>query len=71
MEILVWIGTGLTALGFCGIVWTIFAVSRARRAGLDDAGLRARLGQILPWNLGALALSFLGLMMVVVGVILG
>lgn len=71
MEILVWIGAGLTSLGFAGIVWTIVAVSRARRAGLDDAGLRARLGQILPWNLGALALSFLGLMMVVVGVILG
>jgi hypothetical protein len=71
MEWLVWIGAGLTALGFAGIVWTIVAVARARRAGLDDAGLRARLGQILPWNLGALFVSCLGLMLVVVGVILG
>lgn len=71
MEILVWIGTGLTGLGFAGIVWTVVAVSRARRAGMDDAALRARLGEVLPWNLGALALSFLGLMLVVVGVILG
>jgi len=71
MEILVWIGAGLTVIGFGGIVWTIVAVSRARRAGMEDAALRARLGQILPWNIGALLLSCLGLMAVVVGVILG
>lgn len=71
MEILVWIGAGLTVIGFGGIVWTIIAVSRARRAGMEDAALRARLGQILPWNIGALLLSCLGLMAVVVGVILG
>lgn len=71
MEILVWIGAALTVAGFAGIVWTIVAVSRARKAGLDDAGLRARLGQILPWNIGAFMLSCLGLMAVVVGVMLG
>jgi hypothetical protein len=71
MEILVWCGAVLTLAGFAGIVWTIVAVTRARRAGLEDAALRARLGQILPWNIGALFLSCLGLMAVVVGVILG
>ncbi len=71
MELLVWLGAALTLTGFAGIVWTIVAVARARRAGLDDAALRARLGQILPWNVGALLLSFLGLMLVIVGVILG
>lgn len=70
MATLVWIGAAITILGFCGIVWTIFAVRKSRAAGLDDGALRARLGQILPVNLGALALSMLGLMMVVVGVIL-
>jgi hypothetical protein len=43
---------------------------RARRAGLEDAGLRAAMQKALVWNLGALALSGLGLMMVVVGVLL-
>jgi hypothetical protein len=71
MELLVWLGAALTLAGFAGILWTIVAVSRARRAGLDDAALRTRLGQILPWNVGALLLSCLGLMLVVVGVILG
>jgi hypothetical protein len=71
MELLVWLGAALTLAGFAGILWTILAVSRARRAGLDDDALRTRLGQILPWNVGALLLSCLGLMLVVVGVILG
>ncbi len=71
MELLVWLGAALTLVGFAGILWTIVAVARARRAGLDDAALRTRLGQILPWNVGALLLSCLGLMLVVVGVILG
>lgn len=70
MEILVWIGAVVTLAGFAGIVWTIVAVSRARKAGLDDAALRARLNAVLPLNIGALFLSFLGLILVVVGVIL-
>jgi hypothetical protein len=71
MEILVWIGTLVTALGLAGVVWSLVSVARARRAGLDDDALRERMKRILPINLGAFFLSFLGLMMVVVGVILG
>ena len=70
MSTLVWIGAAMTVAGFAGIVWSIVLVARARRAGLDDAGLRARLQRILPLNMGALLLSFLGLAVVVVGVIL-
>ena len=70
MEVLVWIGAGITAAGCAGILWTVLAVTRARREGLDDAALRARLQRIMPMNVGALFLSLLGLVMVVVGVIL-
>lgn len=70
MEALVWIGVALTLLGFVGVVWTIVLVLRARRAGLDDAALRARLGKALPVNVGAFLLSMLGLVMVVVGIVL-
>ncbi len=70
METLVWFGAAITIVGFAGIVASIVAVTRARRAGLDDDALRARLNKVLPLNMGALLLSFLGLMMVVVGVIL-
>jgi hypothetical protein len=71
MTYLVWAGTAMTLAGFAGIIGTIVAVARARRAGLGDAALRARLGQILPWNLGAFLLSALGLMAVVTGILLG
>ena len=71
MDWLVWGGALVTLAGFAGIVYSIVAVVRARRAGLDDAALRARLNGILPVNIGALLLSMLGLMAVVVGVILG
>jgi hypothetical protein len=70
MDILIWIGAAVTALGFVGVVWSIVLVMRARRAGLDDAGLRQRLQTALPVNVGALLLSMLGLMLVVVGVLL-
>jgi hypothetical protein len=68
---LVWAGAVLTLAGFTGIIGTIVAVARARRAELDDAALRVRLGHILPWNLGALFLSCLGMVAMVTGVILG
>jgi hypothetical protein len=70
MAWVIWGGAAVTLAGFAGIVWSIVAVVRARRAGLDDAALRARLNSILPVNVGALLLSILGLMLVVVGVIL-
>jgi len=71
MDGLIWGGAAVTLAGFGGIVYSILLVVRARRAGLEDAALRARLQQVLPVNIGALLLSMLGLMAVVVGVILG
>ncbi len=70
MEALVWIGAVLTLLGFVGVIWSAALVVRARRAQLDDAGLRARMGRALPINVGAFMLSMLGLVLVVVGVVL-
>ncbi|EBA10615.1 hypothetical protein [Roseobacter sp. CCS2] len=71
MEIVVWIGAALSVMGLCGIVYSIVAVARAKRANLPDAELRARISKILPINLGALFVSMIGLMAVIVGVMLG
>lgn len=71
MDILIWIGAAITLLGVGGIVWSILAVIRARKSGLNDEDLRARLSRILPVNLGALFLSVIGLMCVIVGITLG
>ena len=71
MDMLIWIGTAVTLTGLAGLIYSMVAVARARRAGLDDEALRARLQSIIPVNLGALLLSVIGLMMVVVGIMLG
>ncbi|AOZ69858.1 hypothetical protein LPB142_11445 [Rhodobacter xanthinilyticus] len=71
MEMLIWIGAVVSLAGLGGIIWCILAIAKAKRAGLDDAGLRARLQRVVAINLGALFVSVIGLMMVVVGVLLG
>jgi len=71
MDLLVWIGAVISAIGLVGIIYSIVAVAMARKAGLADEELRARVSRILPINLGSLFLSVIGLMMVVVGVLLG
>ena len=70
MEALVWIGTALALAGFAGLIFSIVRVARARRAARSDAELRDSVRRALPLNLGALLLSMLGLMLVLVGVIL-
>lgn len=71
MEILIWAGAAVSLLGLAGLIWCIVKVWRARRAGLPDAEMRQVLQKIVPLNTGALFLSVIGLMMVVIGVMLG
>lgn len=70
MQILIWIGALVTLLGVAGLVWCVVSVARARRAGLDGASMKARLQKVVAMNMGALFLSVIGLMMVVVGILL-
>ena len=70
-EGIIWAGAALTLAGLAALIWCIVTVARARRAGLDDAALRARMRRVLVVNMGALAASTIGLMMVVLGIFLG
>ena len=67
-DLLIWLGAGLSLLGLVGLGWCIFKVSRAKRAGLDDESMRAVLRKVVPLNMGALFLSVIGLMMVMLGI---
>ncbi|MFT4962095.1 MAG: hypothetical protein ACI92Z_003191 [Paracoccaceae bacterium] len=69
-EIMIWVGAAVSMLGLAGLVWCIIRVARARRAGLTEDALRAEVQAVLPLNLGALFLSVIGLMFVIIGVIL-
>lgn len=67
---LIIIGATLSVIGLIGIIYSIVAVAKAKRANLEDAALRERLAKVLPINLGALLVSVIGLMCVIVGIVL-
>ena len=71
MEWMVWLGAAITLAGVAGLILSILRVRAARAGAADDAALRDSLRRVIPLNLGALLLSVLGLMMVVVGLLLG
>ena len=71
MGVLIWAGAVVSAIGLAGLIWCILKVARAKRAELSDEDMRATLQAVMPMNLGALFLSVLGLMMVIVGIMLG
>ncbi|NCM96097.1 MAG: hypothetical protein GW948_01935 [Rhodobacterales bacterium] len=71
MPFLIPIGAALSLAGVAGLIWCIVRAVQARRAGLADADLRARLQRLVAVNLGALGVSALGLMLVVIGILLG
>ncbi|MBI6628633.1 hypothetical protein [Pontibaca salina] len=70
-EIMIWAGAAISLIGLAGLIWSIMRVVRARREQLSDDELRSILQTVLPLNIGALFLSVIGLMLVVVGVMLG
>lgn len=71
IDTLIWIGGAISLLGVLGIFWCILRVTRVRRSGADDTAIRAEIQAVMPWNLGALFLSVIGLMLVVIGITLG
>lgn len=70
MELLIWSGAALTMVGVAALVWCILLAMKARKSGLPDDQIKAQLQRVVTINLAALAISGLGLMAVVVGVIL-
>lgn len=71
MQALIWAGAALTLLGVAGLVYCVLRALKVRRAGLSDDALRAELQRVVLINLGALGVSVLGLMLVVLGIFLG
>ena len=67
-QILIWGGAALAVAGMAIIIWLGLAVRAARNRG--EEALRARMAQILPWNMGALAIATLGLLCIIIGIVL-
>ncbi len=70
MQMMIWAGAALTVLGLIGLGYCILRAARAKRAGLDDAAMRAELQRVVVINLAAVGLSALGLAAVVTGILL-
>lgn len=70
MEILIWIGSILSLLGLLGLLWCIKTVLRAKKAAVSDEELRMSLQKVVPFNMAALFLSAIGLMLVILGIML-
>ncbi|AUQ50309.1 hypothetical protein [Phaeobacter inhibens] len=70
-EIMVWAGAAISVAGLIGLMWSVVRVMQAKRQKLDDDALRAVVQKVLPYNLGALFLSVIGLMLVMLGLTLG
>ena len=71
MQTLVWEGALVSLIGVAGLVYCVLRALRVRRSGLPDEAMRAELQQVVFINMGALAVSAIGLMLVVLGIFLG
>ena len=71
MAAMIWIGALLAGLGVLALLYCIVVAARARRQGLEGAAMEVKLRRLVALNLGALALSGLGLMVLIVGIVLG
>lgn len=70
MAWLIWSGAALTLVGVFGLLYCILVAVRAKKAGLSDEAMRATLQRVVVWNMAALAISGVGLMCVVLGVMI-
>ena len=70
MDWLIWIGAAVSLGGIAGLLRCIQLALRVRKSGMDSTAMRARLQQIVTFNLAALGVSALGLMLVVTGILL-
>ncbi|OSP54933.1 hypothetical protein [Pseudoruegeria sp. SK021] len=71
MDVLIWIGAAISLAGLGGVIACIVIATRAKKAGLGDEALRAKLKSVVALNLAALMVSALGLMCVILGITLG
>ena len=68
MDMLIWAGACVSLLGLMGVVYCIIRVARARKAQLSEDEMKAVMQKVLPLNMGALFVSVIGLMMVILGI---
>lgn len=70
MDWLIWPGAIVAVVGVFGLAYCVRTAIKIRAENLDEAQMKARLQGLVALNMGALAISSIGLMMVVIGILL-
>ena len=70
MEWIIWLGAALTVIGVLMLVYCIVIAVKTRKSELPEEQMKAKLQKVVTLNLGALAISALGLMAVIFGIVL-
>lgn len=65
------IGVLLSLAGLAGILWCIGRAARLRRGDVPDSDVRAELGRLVFVHAASIGAAFLGLGLLVVGLLLG
>ena len=67
---MIWGGAAFTIAGLGLLIYCILTALKIQRSGASDEDKRAALQPLVAFNMGAVALSVLGLIAVVVGILL-
>jgi hypothetical protein len=70
MDFLIWGGAAVSFSGLVGLVWCIIKARQAKNFASSDEELNAAIRKLIPWNMGALFLSTIGLTIVIFGIFL-
>ncbi|MFK7941535.1 MAG: hypothetical protein AB8B85_01260 [Paracoccaceae bacterium] len=70
MILLIWIGAGLSVLGLVGVLWCIRKALSLKGADPDQTDVKAELGTLMFVHMAAIGVAFLGMGLLVAGILL-
>lgn len=70
MEWIIWLGAALTVIGVLMLIYCIVIAVKTRKSDLPEDQMKVKLQKVVTLNLGALAISAIGLMAVIFGIML-
>ncbi len=70
MTIMIWIGGILTGIGLFGVLWCLRKAAWLRNAELDENQARTELSRLIFAHMAAIGFAFLGMGLLVAGLLL-
>ena len=67
MDFLIWGGAVVSFSGLVGLIWCINKARQAKNVASSDEELNAAIRKLIPWSMGALFQSTIGLMIAIDG----